>query len=211
VASGRRRGVESSATRAILIEAAGRLIREEGYAAVTARRVASEAGLKPQLVHYYFSTMDDLFVAVVRRGGELMLEQVATALASGEPLRAVWHLSREAWASSTSMEYLALANRRKAVRNEVRRFSEQVRSVQLAALTRFFEERGIDPSIDPIVTLVLMSSVSQLLMLEEALGMSLGHAETAAFIEGVLQRSERAVAHKKGKTSRPAPRKSKQA
>jgi hypothetical protein len=154
--------------------------------------------------------MDDLFVAVVRRGGELMLEKVATAVASGQPLRAVWQLGRDAWTSNTSMEFLALANRRKAVRNEVKRYSEQLRSVQLAALTRYFEERGIQPSIDPIVTLVLMSSVSQLLMLEAALGISLGHAETQAFIEGVLTRSERAVAHKKGKTPRAMPRKGKQ-
>ena len=40
---------------------------EEGYAAVTSRRVAAKANLKPQLVHYYFRTMDDLFLAIHRR------------------------------------------------------------------------------------------------------------------------------------------------
>src|SRR5262245_58773069 len=115
VASERRRGVESSATRASLIEAAAQLIREEGYPAVTARRVASKAGLKPQLVHYYFKTMDDLFVAVIRRGGEQMLERVAKAVASEQPLKAVWQLGKDRRSGGMSMEFLALANHRKAV------------------------------------------------------------------------------------------------
>ena len=60
--SSRRIGSRDSKTRAQLLDAAERLMRDEGYAAVTSRRVAAEAGLKPQLVHYYFRTMDDLFV-----------------------------------------------------------------------------------------------------------------------------------------------------
>jgi AcrR family transcriptional regulator len=191
VASGRRRGVESSATRAILIDAAAQLIREEGYPAVTARRVASKAGLKPQLVHYYFRTMDELFVAVIRQGSEQMLERVAQAVASQQPLKAVWRLGRDNKLASLSMEFLALASHRKAVRAEVKHSAEQFRIVQTAALTRDLQVRGVKPRIPPIVTMVLMSGVSQLLMLEAALGVSLGHAETHDFIENCLERSER--------------------
>ena len=50
---------------------------EEGYAAVTSRRVAAQAGLKPQLVHYYFRTMDDLFLAAYRRRADQGLERLA--------------------------------------------------------------------------------------------------------------------------------------
>jgi AcrR family transcriptional regulator len=192
VASGRRRGVESSATRAILIDAAAQLIEEQGYPAVTARRVASRAGLKPQLVHYYFKTMDDLFVAVIRKGGEMMLEKVAIAVASEQPLRAVWALGRDNRSATLSMEFLALATHRKAVQAEVKRFSEQIRIVLTAGLTRHFQERGYTPAIEPIVAIVLMSSASQTLMLEAALGIALGHGETQRFIEGCLLRSEQA-------------------
>ena len=66
--SPRRIGAEDSKRRAQLLEAAELLLLEEGYAAVTSRRVAAKAGLKPQLVHYYFRTMDDLFVAVFHAG-----------------------------------------------------------------------------------------------------------------------------------------------
>ncbi len=188
MASGRRRGVESSATRAVLIEAAAQLIREEGYPAVTARRVASRAGLKPQLVHYYFRTMDELFVAVIRLGGEMMLERVAKAVGSEQPLEAVWRLSKDIQSTTLSMEFLALANHRKAVRAEVKRYAEQLRIVQTGALARHFEAYGIEPRIAPIVAMVLMNSVAMHLMLEEALGISLGHRETQEFIEHCLRR-----------------------
>ena len=66
----RRIGAENSVTRALILEAAEALIRDQGYAAVSTRKVAAKAGLKPSLVHYYFPTTDDLFLAVFRRGAD---------------------------------------------------------------------------------------------------------------------------------------------
>ena len=63
----RRLGASDSDTRARLLDAAEQLMLREGYAAVSSRRVAAEAGIKPQLVHYYFRTMDDLFLETYRR------------------------------------------------------------------------------------------------------------------------------------------------
>ncbi len=62
----RRLGTADSKTRLALLDAAERLLLAEGYAAVTSRRVAAAAGLKHQLVHYYFRTMDDLLLEVYR-------------------------------------------------------------------------------------------------------------------------------------------------
>ena len=64
----RRLGVESSETRAQLIKLAARLIRDEGCAAVTARRLAEDLGLKRQIVHYYFGTIEDLLIVVISAG-----------------------------------------------------------------------------------------------------------------------------------------------
>ncbi len=74
----------------------------EGYAAVTSRRVEAEAGLK---LHYHYGTLDDLFIAVVRRRGVSNVRLLAQALASDEPLRAWWRLASEkrgnpCWSSS---------------------------------------------------------------------------------------------------------------
>ena len=93
--SERRIGAEDSATRDALLDAALRLLVEEGYASVTSRKVAGRADLKPQLVHYYFRTMDDLFLALVRRGAAQNLERQARALESDQPLRALWELATD--------------------------------------------------------------------------------------------------------------------
>ncbi len=68
--SSRRIGSPDAKNRTVLLDAAEQLMIEKGYAAVTSRRVAERAGLKPQLVHYYFRTMDDLFLEMFRRRAE---------------------------------------------------------------------------------------------------------------------------------------------
>src|SRR5258708_37148964 len=84
--SARRIGAPDAKNRGVLLDAAEQLLLEDGYAAVTSRRVADRAGLKPQLVHYYFRTMEDLFLEVFRRRAEEGLRVLATALASPQPL-----------------------------------------------------------------------------------------------------------------------------
>ena len=76
-----------SATRKALIQATAQIMLEEGYAAATSRRVAAKAGVKPALVHYYFPSMDDLFLAVLRAGAEVNLDRQREALADDQPLR----------------------------------------------------------------------------------------------------------------------------
>src|ERR1700721_1887126 len=79
-----------STTRDMLIAATIQIMIEEGYGAATSRRVAAKAGVKPALVHYYFPTMDELYLAVFRRGAAIYLERQQTALASDRPLHAFW-------------------------------------------------------------------------------------------------------------------------
>ena len=187
----RRIGAEDSATRTALLDAALELMLEEGYAAVTSRRVAARAGLKPQLVHYYFRTMDDLFLALVRRGAEQNLERQARALESPQPLRALWELGNDPTGTMLTMEMSALANHRKAIRAELAAYAERFREQQAEALTGVLEGYGVDADeLPPAAVLVLLTGISRLLALEEALGMSGGHAETRALVERYLTRYE---------------------
>ena len=50
-----------------MLDVTERIMLRDGYAAVTSRRVEADAGVK---LHYHFGTLDDLFIAVVRRRGE---------------------------------------------------------------------------------------------------------------------------------------------
>jgi TetR/AcrR family transcriptional regulator len=183
----RRLGAEDSASRSALLDAAQHLLLEEGYAAVTSRRVAARAGLKPQLVHYYFRTMDDLFLALVRRGAEQNLERQARALASPQPLRALWELANDPAGTTLTVELFALSNHRKAIRAELAAYAEQFRRLQRDALATVLEGYGLNPrAYPPDAVLVLLTSLSQVLVMEEALGVTTGHAEMRALVEQVL-------------------------
>ncbi len=115
MSSSRRTGTESSETRTQLLDATARLMREEGYAAVSSRRVAKEAGVTGALIHYYFPTLDDLFLATFRRGAERNLERHARVLAGAQPLHALWNFSIEPDGTVLLIEFMALANHRKSI------------------------------------------------------------------------------------------------
>jgi AcrR family transcriptional regulator len=61
--TGRRPG--NSGTREAILDAARRAFAERGYQQATIREVAGMAGVDPALVHHYFGTKQNLFVAAV--------------------------------------------------------------------------------------------------------------------------------------------------
>jgi AcrR family transcriptional regulator len=189
--SARRIGAPDAKNRGLLLDAAEQLMLEEGYAAVTSRRVAEKAELKPQLVHYYFRTMDELFLAAFRRRAEEGLEAQAQVLQARQPLWALWRFSIDPAATAITMEFIALANHRKALKAEIAYYAERFREEQRKALSMVLDRYGIDPvEVPPLVWSVLMTSVSRVLVIEQALGMSAGHAETIEFVERYLHRLE---------------------
>jgi TetR/AcrR family transcriptional regulator len=184
MAAPRRLGAPDAKNRTVLLDAAEQLMRDEGYAAVTSRRVAEQAGLKPQLVHYYFRTMDDLFLEVFRRGAEQMLQFHQRALKARQPLWALWELNTDAAGTAMTMEFIALANHRKALRAEIARYAELFRVEQIKALTAAIERYDIPfDDYPPTVLMVLMTGATQVLVQEQTLGMFAGHAETVQFAE----------------------------
>ncbi|WP_134765533.1 TetR family transcriptional regulator [Nocardioides sp. 1609] len=60
---GRRPG--SPDTRAAILGAARERFAQQGFAGTSVRRVAADAGVDPALVHHYFGTKDDLFLAAL--------------------------------------------------------------------------------------------------------------------------------------------------
>lgn len=188
----RRLGAPDAKNRSVLMDAAEELMLEQGWAAVTSRRVAEHAGLKPQLVHYYFRSMDELFLELFRRRAEQGLQTLAEVLASDRPLHALWTFSTDPTAARFTMEYVGLANHRPAIRTEVARYSEQFRAAQTAALDRMLAQYGVDTERFPAAVLsVLMTGAARMVVLEQALGMTAGHAETFAFAEREIDLLER--------------------
>jgi AcrR family transcriptional regulator len=161
---------------------------EEGYAAATSRRVAAKAGVKPALVHYYFPSMDELFLAVLRAGAELNLQRQREVLSDGEPLHTLWQLS-SAQGSQLWMEFMALANHRKAIRSEIAAYNERFRDLEEATLALVLRAHGVDTQeFPPVVMSMIVASLARILVLEQGLGITRGHAEAQAFVERYLGR-----------------------
>lgn len=189
--SARRIGAPDAKNRVLLLDAAEQLMIEEGYAAVTSRHLAHKAGLKPQLVHYYFRTMEELFLEVFRRRAEEALEVHARLLQSPQPLWALWRFGTDPAFTRISMEFMALANHRKEMRAEIAYYAERFREDQRQAVTAALQRYGeATEDMPPVVWTVLMSSLSWFLVLEQAVGISAGHAETMELVESYLRRLE---------------------
>ena len=160
---------------------------EEGYAAVSARRVAGEAGVDVALVYYYFANMDELFVALFRRGADARLEAQREALASRQPLWGLWELTHHQTSTALTLEFIALANHRKAIRTEIADALRRFRSMQLEAMATVLEGYGVDTSTRPPAAVVLsMWGISQYLLIERAFDLDVGHDETVAFVEAQI-------------------------
>ena len=185
----RRIGAESSETRALIITATELVIREEGYSAASTRRVALRAGLKPSLVHYYFPTTDDLLLAVFERGAAKSDEMIAAAIASSDPVRALWRFFSDDSRTALSVEYLALAIRRPAIRAKIATHSEAMRKQQVELFERLLGARLTGPDGCPPAGLsVILAGIGRALFMESALGVSTGHNEATAWVDDWLNR-----------------------
>ena len=185
----RRVGAEKSETRALIIEATEQVIREEGYAAASTRRVALRAGQKPSLVHYYFPTTDDLLLAVFEVGAAKSDMMIESALASGDPVRALWRFFSDNSRTALSVEYLALAMRRPAIREKIAAHSEMMRKQQVALFEQLMGARLAGPDGCPPAGLsVILAGIGRAVFMEGALGVSTGHDEAIRWVDQWLDR-----------------------
>jgi AcrR family transcriptional regulator len=187
----RRLGLQSAPSRALLVAAADNILIEEGAHAISARRVAERAGLKPQLVHYYFRTMDDLLIAVFRGAQEGYLSRHDGALATRHPLNALWQLNNDQRGTRRMMEFIVMAGRREAVREVIMESAAQFRKLQIKAISRVLKERGIDRrTFPPAGVALLMATLARGVVMEQTLGISLGHTQLRSMVRRLLTQLE---------------------
>jgi TetR/AcrR family transcriptional regulator len=80
-----------------------------------------------------------------------------------------------------------LANHRKAIRAEIQATAERLRLLQLAVVDPLLTSYGINPSVVTAAgLLVFMAAVPRVLVLEQLLGLSTGHADAVATVERLL-------------------------
>ncbi|CRZ15321.1 TetR/AcrR family transcriptional regulator [Mycolicibacterium neworleansense] len=199
-ATSRRVGAETSKTRDTLLDCVEQMMLSEGYASVTYRALAAKAEVTPSLVQYYFPTLDDIFVAAIRRYSERGINHLSELLTSRaeDPLRAVWEYSWDEATGALITEFMALGNHRKSIRTEIAKVTENVRKMQLDALIAKFGEdaRPIGDLSLPALQ-VLMSGLPKFLNLEKGIGVRTAHAEVTEAFERYLDLVEPPVSPKK--------------
>ena len=172
----------SAKTRQRLIEAASEILDEEGYPAFTARRIASRAELKPQLVHYYFRSMEELVVTVFKRSSASYFQLHDEALSSPRPLHALWRLNCHIPEARRMLEYVALGKIYPALREEMR-----FRALQIEAIENICRQRGIDnPPMPAAALAAMMSAVARSIVIESNVAMTMAHEELNTFVEKTL-------------------------
>ena len=191
MAEGRRPRAATEEKRKRILDATDEIMLKEGYAAVSSRSVAAAVGIQAPLVHYYFATLDDLFVAVLRRIARRSVERMAEALASPEPLRAWWKLASDPRGTALFVELLAAANHRAALKAEVGEIARDVRRMQMDALDTLLAEYGIDAEVfPPAFVAAAIQGLAFSAVQDEAAGYDTAPGEAIAAMDRLVDRLE---------------------
>jgi AcrR family transcriptional regulator len=175
-------------TRGLILDATERIMVEEGYAAVSSRRVAQDLGLNAATIHYYYPSTDDLFIALHQRMTERQLVGLEEVLTADSPLEALWNFQSGWGQSALGVEFLALSNHRKAIQKIIAGVTDDARDAQTRALESALGSMRIDSAILPPVALAtIVVAIARQLANEQRVGITRGHKEVRAFVTWALK------------------------
>jgi AcrR family transcriptional regulator len=184
-------GSRRTSKRQAIVTAVEHVIVEEGYGAVTFRSVASAAGVAPGLVQYYFPSLEDLFVTVLRESTDRLIVNLSHATTTGQPLRTIWAYASDPAGSALLLQFMALANQIPQLGSLLGEGGERVRQALLQILADKWSDYGLDDSeLTPGAMLFVLSALPRMMHLEATLGTVTGHEDTVAMIERFLDRVE---------------------
>lgn len=184
-----------SAAEDAYLDAAERLLVEVGYAGITTRRLAEVAGVNHGLVHYYFGSMEHLFVRVLERFTERLIVRQRELYAADVPFVEKWRtamrylVEEDVAYQKVWLELQALAWNWAELREQVARVHGEWRAVLVAAFEQARAEHTIDVPTSVLVTLVM--TFNEGVILDRASGISEGHEELLAWIERWLGDGDR--------------------
>ena len=173
-----------------MLDSAEDILRDEGHAELTSRRIAERIGVKQRLVYYYFHTMDDLIVALFRRSSERDLARLKEVSAAPKPLRELWEICFHSHDARLISEYMALANRIPDLREEVIKFIEESRAIQVEAISAAIARSGAKHRLPAPAIATMATSIGLSLNREEQLGVQSGHSETFGVLDALLAELE---------------------
>ena len=141
-----------AATEDAFLDAAERLLIGVGYSGITTRRLADEAGANHGLVHYYFGSMENLFVRVLERFTEQLVGRqramyARTDISGAEKWKtAMSYLESDLAAGYPKiwLELQALGWNRPDIAERVAKVNGEWREVLTDAFDGMMDEYGLD-------------------------------------------------------------------
>jgi AcrR family transcriptional regulator len=176
-----------SAAEEALLDAAERLLVEVGYAAITTRRLAEEAGVNHGLVHYYFGSNDNLLVRALERFTERMIDRQRELYATDVPFVDKWRtamrylVSEDVTYEKIWLELQALGWNNPDLRERLARVNAEWRAVLTEAFEEPHRELGIEIPLEALVSLVMTFNLG--VMVERLGGIETGHDTLLKWID----------------------------
>jgi TetR/AcrR family transcriptional regulator len=174
-----------------LLDAAERLLVEIGYARITTRRLAEEAGVNHGLVHYYFGSNENLLVHALERFTERLIARQRDLYAADTPFIEKWRtamrylVSEDVTYEKVWLELQAMAWNHPELRERLARVNGEWRVVLTEAFAHARDEFGIDMPVEALVSLVMTFNIG--IIVERLGGIEAGHRELLDWIDNWLE------------------------
>jgi AcrR family transcriptional regulator len=173
-----------------LLDAAERLLVDVGYAGITTRRLAEEAGVNHGLVHYYFGSNENLMVRTLERFTERLIARQRELYAADLPFVDKWRtamrylVSEDVTYEKVWLELQALGWNNAEVRGRLAKVNAEWRAVLAEAFAEPHRGLGIEMPLEALVSLVITFNVG--MIVERLGGIEAGHDALLHWIDGWL-------------------------
>ncbi len=183
----------------VLLDAAERLLIARGYTNISTRTLAKEAGVNHGLVHYYFGSMENLFLRVLERFTDRLIKRQRAMYATDKPFREKWRTAMtfidedlRSGYPKIWLELQTLASNNPALREYITRVNADWRAVLTEAFREALDEYDLtwdEDKLSAFVSLVMTFNLG--LLVERLNGVEEGHDVLLALIERWLSSLER--------------------
>lgn len=176
-----------AAAETAFLDAAERLLVDIGYAAITTRRLAEEAGANHGLVHYYFGSMENLLVRVLERFTARLTARQRELYAAELPFVEKWRtamgylVEEDVAYQKVWLELQAMAWNSPELQERVAAVDAEWRAVLTDAFAEPRERYGVDMPLEALVSLVTTFNLG--MMIERQAGVETGHRELLTWID----------------------------
>ena len=197
-----------AAAQEALLDAAERMLIDVGYAGITTRKLAEEAGVNQGLVHYYFGGMENLLAGVVERFTDELLVRQRAMYAGDAPFIEKWREAMryldedsESGYHKVWLEMQAMAWNHPDIRERLQVVHRRWLDVVTPAFRVGLAELGIDQRRFPLKAVVsLVVTFNQGIMMERLLGVDSGHRALLRMVDRTLETAWKAQSDESART-----------